>query len=349
MNSDSAKPTGQPRHETGMSYKFQRLRERIRQSLASGELSGKLPGERELARRFHVNAKTLSKALTDLAAEGVLHRSVGRGTFVKGSEDQNGAVTGPWLILADDDADQTLLQSLRDMNPEAEVCPNVRSIRPSYLNQFAAVIDLAVATPETFIRDLLVRGIPVVTVGQEARTYSTNSVILDATLGVSQLTRQLVLGGHRTFAAIEGRTRIAVAETIRQTASRYCSDFSADACFPADVVTAVEYGATACVCDSISSAIQTIQNLTQAGITIPEKMSVCAVGSTGNEFPCSGYFVDPKQQAEAVADILRQSQPSRPTILWLAGTIVDRGTIAPLNPRAVLPAETVLAGTALRQ
>src|SRR5271170_7035729 len=86
--------------DSSLSYKFQRLRERIRQSLASGELSGKLPGERELARRFHVNAKTLSKALTDLAAEGVLHRSVGRGTFVKGSEDQNSAVTGPWLILA---------------------------------------------------------------------------------------------------------------------------------------------------------------------------------------------------------------------------------------------------------
>src|ERR1700733_4643709 len=69
----------------GMSYKFQRLRERLRQAIASGELNGKLPGERELAKRFHVNAKTLSKALTDLAAEGLLDRSIGRGTFVKGS------------------------------------------------------------------------------------------------------------------------------------------------------------------------------------------------------------------------------------------------------------------------
>src|SRR5688572_29321287 len=50
-----------------LSYKFQRLREKLRQAVASGELSGKLPGERALARRFHVNAKTLSKALTDLA------------------------------------------------------------------------------------------------------------------------------------------------------------------------------------------------------------------------------------------------------------------------------------------
>src|SRR5471032_1268295 len=72
--------------QSGMSYKFQRLREKLRAAVASGELSGKLPGERALARRFHVNAKTLSKALTDLAAEGLLHRSIGRGTFVKGEE-----------------------------------------------------------------------------------------------------------------------------------------------------------------------------------------------------------------------------------------------------------------------
>src|SRR4051794_17494671 len=68
-----------------LSYKFQRLREKLRAAIASGELSGKLPGERQLARRFRVNAKTLSKALTDLAAEGLLERSIGRGTFVKGS------------------------------------------------------------------------------------------------------------------------------------------------------------------------------------------------------------------------------------------------------------------------
>ena len=83
-----------------MSYKFQRLREKLRQSVVSGELTGKLPGERALAKRFHVNAKTLSKALTDLAAEGVLDRSIGRGTYVKGSAPAV-AAPGRWLVLCD--------------------------------------------------------------------------------------------------------------------------------------------------------------------------------------------------------------------------------------------------------
>src|SRR5271170_4495188 len=93
--------TNRRRSQSGMSYKFQRLRERIRHAVDSGELSGKLPGERELAKRFHVNAKTLSKALTDLAAEGLLERSIGRGTFVKGSAPEPEVHAGPWLFITD--------------------------------------------------------------------------------------------------------------------------------------------------------------------------------------------------------------------------------------------------------
>src|SRR5471030_244217 len=86
------------RESSKLSYKFQRLREKLRSAIASGELSGKLPGERQLAKRFHVNAKTLSKALTDLAAEGLLDRSIGRGTFVKGSGSTT-AGNERWLVL----------------------------------------------------------------------------------------------------------------------------------------------------------------------------------------------------------------------------------------------------------
>src|SRR5689334_21890999 len=87
-----------------LSYKFQRLREKLRAAIASGELNGKLPGERQLAKRFHVNAKTLSKALTDLAAEGLLDRSIGRGTFVKGSTSSPTSSSGDrWVIVCDPD------------------------------------------------------------------------------------------------------------------------------------------------------------------------------------------------------------------------------------------------------
>src|SRR5829696_4862067 len=97
--------TSRPRtKKDGLSYKFQRLRERLRAAVTAGELSGKLPGERALARRLHVNAKTLSKALTDLAAEGLLDRSIGRGTYVKGSDPAaSERATQRWLIVCEAD------------------------------------------------------------------------------------------------------------------------------------------------------------------------------------------------------------------------------------------------------
>jgi len=83
---------------TSLSYKFQRLRREAARSVVSGELSGKLPGERQLAKRFNVNAKTLSKALTDLAAEGLLDRSIGRERSSKAPAPQVASV-GRWLVL----------------------------------------------------------------------------------------------------------------------------------------------------------------------------------------------------------------------------------------------------------
>ncbi|MCG8407227.1 MAG: GntR family transcriptional regulator [Phycisphaerales bacterium] len=70
-----------------LSYKFQRLREQIRAAILNGEFQGRLPGERELGRRYNANAKTVNKALCDLSSEGLLVRHIGRGTFVATDED----------------------------------------------------------------------------------------------------------------------------------------------------------------------------------------------------------------------------------------------------------------------
>jgi len=325
-----------------LSYKFQRLRERIRHAVASGELAGKLPGERELARRFHVNAKTLSKALTDLAAEGLLYRSVGRGTFVKGSETENRA-TERWLLIADRSTNQPLVEHLRDLSGSVETCSDTSSIRPSFLNQFAAVIDLADRTPDLFVRDLLIRGIPFVSAAREARAYSTNAVVLDAIWGATHLTRELVLGGHRRFLVIEDQAKTAIADAIRATASRYCNDFCVDICSASNLDSALDSGATACICDSVRGAIQTLQNLDRAGVDVPQSMSVATIGWADGDYPCTGYFADPRDQAAAIAEILRNNQPGRPATLWLAGKLIDCGTTVPMSPAvSIIPSAPML-------
>src|SRR5947209_7573815 len=132
MNAATTDPGRPRRRQTGMSYKFQRLREKLRRAIETGELTGKLPGERSLARRFHVNAKTLSKALTDLAAEGVLDRSIGRGTYVKGSAPANPAQSGKWLVLrGPNDESPCLIERLRASCPELQTAPSSEPMRPS--------------------------------------------------------------------------------------------------------------------------------------------------------------------------------------------------------------------------
>ncbi|MGD1276564.1 MAG: GntR family transcriptional regulator [Tepidisphaeraceae bacterium] len=334
---DSINSPQQRRRQAGLSYKFQRLREKIRQAVASGELSGKLPGERELARRFHVNAKTLSKALTDLAAEGVLHRSIGRGTFVKSAAPQHNPSEGSWLLLVDRQVDAVIVEHLKLLNPHAEVTDDVTTLRPSYLNQFAAVVDLAAETPDAFVRDLLVRNIPVVAVGREPRTYSTNAVLLDLSLGAAALTRHLLMSGHRRFVAVEAHNRTAVTKAVRRLAPSFGSDVCVDACFPRDIVAAVENGATACICDSVRGARETLHVLGQAGIAVPGRISVTALGPLDGDYPCTGYYTGAQQTASAVAEILRYGQTGRPITLWLTGTLVDRGTIASFAPEAAEP------------
>src|SRR5260221_14474694 len=150
----SQSPPVARRSDTSLSYKFQRLRERLRAAVTCGELTGKLPGERALARRFQVNAKTLSKALTDLAAEGLLDRSIGRGTYVKCAATDLAAAAkqkpARWLIVCEADRAATcpIVKALRAMSPLSALIHDVTATRPSFLKQFDAAIDLSRSTPE---------------------------------------------------------------------------------------------------------------------------------------------------------------------------------------------------------
>ena len=319
------------RRQSEMSYKFQRLREKIRRAIETGELSGKLPGERALARRFHVNAKTLSKALTDLAAEGLLDRSIGRGTYVRGSAPASPVATGKWLIVCDaGEENDCTIRHLRATCPEAEVIASVVHLRPSFLNQFNAVINLSAQTPESFLRDLLVRNMPVVGVKHEPRAYSMHAVLPDVVLGAQRLARDLLLAGHRRLGAAEPRGSSAVVHALRQAATRYAPDATVDAADPADVAALVDAGVTALVCGCVRDARQARAALAARDVAVPQQVSLVAVGCACADAQCSGYFVDCERIGQSVVDLLKDASP-RPVSLWLPGQWVERGTLAPIG------------------
>lgn len=322
-----------------MSYKFQRLRETIREAITSGELQGKLPGERALGQRFNANAKTLSKALTDLAAEGVLERVIGRGTFVKGQVPAP-AQLGRWLYLTDpQDPQPSLVAALSAINPDCEAISAVSDLRPSFLNHFSAVIDLSCSTPEPFLRELTVRNIPIVLVNREPATFSLHAVLVDVALAGARLGREMVLAGHRHFAAIEHAGSSVLTRAMRQATSRVADDAVVETCQAGELMALVESGTTAVVCATPASAEKARAALQEAGNGIAGRVSLAAVGCTEAPWPCSGYFVEPAELAEAAAGLLRDCPSTRPAVLWIAGTWRDADTIHP-GDQANLPSQS---------
>ena len=204
-----------------LSYKFQRLRERIREAILSGELSGRLPGERDLAVRYNANAKTVNKALNDLAAEGLLIRHVGRGTFVAGQEPVVGRIGRPqrfcWLAAAPDDGagldglferarsvaaarGHELFAEAADLDATGQV-PEQRW-SPADLRRIDGIIFVAVRPSEGLLANLLRRQIPVVLINVRGITIKTNAVCADFATGAFVLTDHLCQLGHRRTALL---------------------------------------------------------------------------------------------------------------------------------------------------
>jgi DNA-binding HxlR family transcriptional regulator len=323
----------------GLSYKFQRLRERLRESVTTGELAGKLPGERTLAKRFQVNAKTLSKALTDLAAEGLLDRSIGRGTYVKSATTSGDGVSkiehtlGQWLVVCEADrVDSPAVRAFVALNPAATVIHDVSVVRPSFLKQFDAVVDFGRSTPEVFVRGLVVRNMPVVTANREPAAFSLNGVAPDRALGGAELTRDLAMAGHVRFAVVEAMSRGAVAHAVRIAADRYAAGVTVATCGVDGVVDAARE-ATAVICDCVVTARRVRDALDAAGVRVPADVSLAAVGCSDDPgAPCSGHYADPALLAQTVSDLLSTGLPRRPATIWLATRWRDRGTTG--RPRA---------------
>jgi DNA-binding transcriptional regulator YhcF (GntR family) len=319
------------------SYKFQRLREEIRDSIKSGEFPGKLPGERALANRFGANPKTVGKALNDLTAEGMLDRKIGHGTFIKGRAPRI-RIDKRWLVMCDQDqvAGDTVW-ALQNICKNIEITTDLSSSRPSFLNRFSAVIDLSSRNNDAVLRELIVRHIRVVVVGSKAQTYSTRTVQYDYAQAVSMAGRDLMLGGHLRFAAVESKSCAAVVSQLRATAARYAPDAAVEPCILTDIRSKIEQGVTAFVCGSPDDAEEVKEQFDRFGISIPKQVSLMAVGAARALPACSGYFIDQGVYLAAIVQLIHDDSERSPTKLWLAGRFVDRHTAAAVSTEIRIP------------
>ncbi|MFQ5411755.1 MAG: GntR family transcriptional regulator [Phycisphaerae bacterium] len=234
-----------------MSYKFQRLRERIRKAIETGELQNRLPGERELARRFQVNAKTVNKALRDLSREGLLVRHIGLGTFVS-----NGASvrTGRHRVFRyfssngplPSDYRHSLITALRrevtrrghgleeiSLTPARGSVPIRMADWPSSLRRktdglFCVTGGFPEGAQDRFSEELLFetarRQVPIVRVGAPEESCKVNAVVPDYVDAGYRLTEHALRMGCKTQLVVDagaGRAVEAIRSGCRTASARY--------------------------------------------------------------------------------------------------------------------------------
>lgn len=66
--------------------KYLQIKNKIKQDIKNSKITGKLPGERVLAKTFKVSYMTIRKAIAELEEEGILHKFTTKGTFVSNNK-----------------------------------------------------------------------------------------------------------------------------------------------------------------------------------------------------------------------------------------------------------------------
>ena len=351
-----------------LSYKYQRLRERLRMAVKNGELTGKLPGERELARRYSANAKTINKALNDLAMEGLILRHVGRGTFVAGSGPSPKIPAMPsrkfaWIAPSVEQRDGKILLSITSnllqvrghrvevieahLNKTGEL-PDL-ALTPGILRQVDGVLVFAARPSRELLANLRRRHLPVVLVNNHHPDIRLPTVLTDLSHGAFALTERCIQLGHRRIAVLIPPASLpagAAAQTGYEAAMRYYGlepfhRLSVDDSFDFGTLTAGESRPTALLCVSGALATLVREKMQQAGVSLPADMSIAAICGPGESCAeresITAYEFDPKRVMYWATEFLTEgTSPHGPQMAIVPGHLIDRGSLAlaPVRPDA---------------
>ena len=143
MNRDPARPSFRVASPT-FSPLYRQIKDFMIRSLEAGEWGpgDAIPSEGELAARFNVSQGTVRKAIDEMAAENLLIRRQGKGTFVASHDDPRSFYRFLRLVTADGNAAQAVSVPLScsTKNADAEV---------------AAALGLKVGDPVIYVERLL--------------------------------------------------------------------------------------------------------------------------------------------------------------------------------------------------
>ena len=345
-----------------LSYKYQRLRERLRMAVKTGELSGKLPGERELARRYAANAKTINKALSDLAMEGLVLRHVGRGTFVA---DGISLVSRPvvasrcfaWLApghIDDPDLDHAFGMARTFLADRGHHIERVAteldnsgelpeaSLTPRTMRQFDGAVVYSARPSRGFLANLRRRHLSVVLVNNHHSEIRLPTVLGDYAHAAFTICEQCALMGHHRIQVVirpQSLPAAAAAEMgYRAAMALYrlppmpCVLGAPDMDWSHTLLG--ENRPTALICVSGSLARKACELILGAGLATPADISIGVISEPGEKIAqergLSAYDVDAGRVFHWAAELVLQGWSNQPpSVVIVPGNYVDRGSICP--------------------
>ncbi len=352
-------------------YKFQRLRETIRQAIESGELKHRLPGERELARRFGVNAKTISKALTDLTTEGMLLRRVGRGTFIAGQENRDRVVGSRrrYLWLASSCLDRGDVEFMFELarkrlgakghhilleylDPDRRGEIPERCLEIGRLRSLAGMVLFSSVPSRALLADLSRRHLPIVLCNARSLSIKASCVITDYAMGAFELTEHFAQLGHQQVLLVLDRQ----AKWSSASAQRgYHTAMGRHGLEPMPVVqgdggTPVRLADSAGECSAIVCIGGRIADqLAEQRADLPSDLSIAAVLHPGQpgvpRTRITHYATDAEHIVDCVVESLFDQAPGRtPHETLVPGLFHDCGSTQPITspPRRPTNKQVVL-------
>ncbi len=285
---------------SGKTLKYISVKEKIKDGIRSGEVNGKLPGERALAQIHGVSYMTVRRAITELVEEGILHKFTTKGTFVSHSKmtpkithnigfflDQGikEGISSPYYSLVFNALEKVVKQKGYNL---------VLFSEPDDLNplnnqkKIDGVIICCFPRIENKIQELK-RMLPIVLLDNLSSDKSIPSVTLDNFNGSSEAVNYLWSLGHRRIGFING---LLDSDVCRERLMGYTStlvsqgakvdeelifkgDFSYESGEQgAKYLLSLKNPPTAIMCANDSMAIGAMKVIRENGFQIPDEMSV---------------------------------------------------------------------------
>jgi DNA-binding LacI/PurR family transcriptional regulator len=361
----------QSRSRGELSYKYQRLRERLRAAVSAGEFAGKLPGERELARRFAANAKTINKALNDLAMEGLVLRHVGRGTFVAGSTPVIPLpATSSRRFLSihpaqsdGDEAQQVLLrlrealvskghrvdQIAMELDEAGELADDQLTYRD--FRQVDGVV-LTARPSGRLLSNLRRRRLSVVVVDNYSEAVRLPCVLSDQSHGAFVLCERCIQLGHRNIRLLIDAHSLPAAAAAQAGYRAAMQHYGLKPLSTIQVVPEMDWSplfsesdrAGAALCVSSGVAARVAEEASRRGLSIPADLSVAAICRVGEGLAekngITSYQVDAGRLLRWAAELVAErSNSSNPPMVIVPGRLHDRGTLVRPSDGGTRPAD----------